>query len=153
MPSVLTAFKHALTFGASTAICENAFSTLRNIFMDHRHVMLPRRKVQLVQPVFKRFRFREGIQPESVQLNGRTLLSGGSATTVTACNFSKGKTWFNLLHGASLGFRCYAKCGMFGFWSVYICAIKFVDSPFIFFCLCLRVFFVFFVVFSIAVCL
>ncbi len=37
MPSVLTAFKLALTFGASMAMWENSFSTLTNVFSDHRH--------------------------------------------------------------------------------------------------------------------
>lgn len=32
MLSVLTAFKHALIFGASTALCENSFSTLKKRF-------------------------------------------------------------------------------------------------------------------------
>lgn len=54
MPSVQTAFKHALTFGASTATCENSFSSLRNVFMDHRCSMLHKRKAQLVQLAFER---------------------------------------------------------------------------------------------------
>ncbi|KAI2645227.1 Zinc finger MYM-type protein 1 [Labeo rohita] len=54
MPSVLTAFKHALTFGASTAMCENSFSSLRNVFSDHRRSMLHKRKAQLVQLAFER---------------------------------------------------------------------------------------------------
>ncbi|XP_073730590.1 uncharacterized protein [Misgurnus anguillicaudatus] len=53
MPSVLTAFKHALTFGASTATCENSFSSLRNVFSDHRRSMLHKRKAQLVQLAFE----------------------------------------------------------------------------------------------------
>uniref|UniRef100_A0A1A8US94 DUF4371 domain-containing protein n=1 Tax=Nothobranchius furzeri TaxID=105023 RepID=A0A1A8US94_NOTFU len=32
MPSVITAYKAALTLGASTALCENSFSTLKNVF-------------------------------------------------------------------------------------------------------------------------
>ncbi|CAL8254540.1 unnamed protein product [Boreogadus saida] len=54
MPSVLTAFKHALTFGASTAMCENSFSTLRNVFSEHRLTMLHERKARLVQLAFEK---------------------------------------------------------------------------------------------------
>lgn len=54
MPSILTAFKHALTFGASRAMCENSFSSLRNVFSDHRRSMLHKRKAQLVQLAFER---------------------------------------------------------------------------------------------------
>ncbi|KAK0153405.1 hypothetical protein N1851_004914 [Merluccius polli] len=54
MPSVLTAFKHALTFGASTAMCENSFSTLKNVFSEHRHTMLHKRKARLVQLEFEK---------------------------------------------------------------------------------------------------
>jgi len=53
MPSVMTAFKHALTFGASTAMRKNSFSTLRNVFSDHRRAMLHKRKAQLVQLAFQ----------------------------------------------------------------------------------------------------
>ncbi|KAL0151861.1 hypothetical protein M9458_052862, partial [Cirrhinus mrigala] len=42
MPVVLTALKHALTFGASTAMCENSFST-----------MLHRRKAHLIKLAFE----------------------------------------------------------------------------------------------------
>lgn len=34
MPVVLTAFKHALIFGALTVMCENTFSTLKNVFSE-----------------------------------------------------------------------------------------------------------------------
>ncbi|KAL0968294.1 hypothetical protein UPYG_G00264930 [Umbra pygmaea] len=54
MPSVLTAFKHALTFGASTAMCENSFSTLKNVFSEHRRTMLHERKARLVQLAFEK---------------------------------------------------------------------------------------------------
>ena len=54
MPSVPTAFKHALTFGASTAMCENSFSTLRNVFSEHRRTMLHERKARLVQLAFEK---------------------------------------------------------------------------------------------------
>ncbi|KAK0151848.1 hypothetical protein N1851_006772 [Merluccius polli] len=54
MPSVSTAFKHALTFGAFTAMCENSFSTLRNIFSDHRHTMLLKGKARLAQLALER---------------------------------------------------------------------------------------------------
>ena len=48
MPSVITVLKHALTFGASTALCENSFSTLKNVFSDHRQSMLHKRKANLM---------------------------------------------------------------------------------------------------------
>lgn len=54
MPSVLTAFKHALSFGASTAMCENSFSTLKNVFSEHRRTMLHERKARLVQLAFEK---------------------------------------------------------------------------------------------------
>ncbi len=54
MPSVLAAMKCALTFGASTATCENSFSTLKNVFTDNRRSMLHQRKAQLVQLAFER---------------------------------------------------------------------------------------------------
>lgn len=54
MPSVLIALKHGLTFGASTAMCENSFSTLKNVFTDHRRAMLHTRKAQLVQLAFEK---------------------------------------------------------------------------------------------------
>ncbi|ROI93613.1 hypothetical protein DPX16_3283 [Anabarilius grahami] len=47
MPSVMTALKHALTFGASTALCENSFSTL-NVLTEHCFSMFHRRKANLV---------------------------------------------------------------------------------------------------------
>ena len=53
MPVVMTAFKHALTFGASTATCENSFSTLKNVFSDHRRSMLHSRKANLIQLAFE----------------------------------------------------------------------------------------------------
>lgn len=54
MPSVLIAFKYALTFGTSTAMCENSFSILRNVFSDRRRRMLHQRKACLVQLAFER---------------------------------------------------------------------------------------------------
>uniref|UniRef100_A0A8C1TJI1 TTF-type domain-containing protein n=1 Tax=Cyprinus carpio TaxID=7962 RepID=A0A8C1TJI1_CYPCA len=54
MPSVLAAMKCALTFGASTATCENSFSTLKNVFTDNRRSMLHQRKAHLVQLAFER---------------------------------------------------------------------------------------------------
>ncbi len=54
MPSVLAAMKCVLTFGASTASCENSFSTLKNVFTDNRRSMLHQRKAQLVQLAFER---------------------------------------------------------------------------------------------------
>ncbi len=54
MPSVLAAMKCALTFGASTATCENSFSTLKNVFTDNRRSMLHQRKAQLLQLAFER---------------------------------------------------------------------------------------------------
>ena len=53
MPAVTTACKHALTFGASTATCENSFSTLKNIFTEHRRSMLRRQKAHLIQLAFE----------------------------------------------------------------------------------------------------
>ncbi|KAL0146682.1 hypothetical protein M9458_058022 [Cirrhinus mrigala] len=53
MPVVLTALKHALTFGASTAMCENSFSTLKNAFSEHRRGMLHRRKAHLIKLAFE----------------------------------------------------------------------------------------------------
>ncbi|KAK0131577.1 hypothetical protein N1851_033753 [Merluccius polli] len=53
MPVVMTAFKHALTFWASTATCENSFSMLKNIFTEHRRSMLHRRKAHLIQLAFE----------------------------------------------------------------------------------------------------
>ncbi|RXN04563.1 zinc finger MYM-type 1-like protein [Labeo rohita] len=53
MPVVLTALKHALTFGASTAMCENSFSTLKNVFSEHRRSMLHRRKAHLIKLAFE----------------------------------------------------------------------------------------------------
>ncbi|CAL9701671.1 unnamed protein product [Knipowitschia caucasica] len=53
MPAVMTAFKHALTFGASTAMCENSFSTLKNVFTEHRRSMLHKRKAHLIQLAFE----------------------------------------------------------------------------------------------------
>ncbi|KAK0144461.1 Zinc finger MYM-type protein 1 [Merluccius polli] len=54
MPSVMMAFKHALTFGASTAMCENSFSTLKSVLTDNRLSMLHQRKAHLVQLAFER---------------------------------------------------------------------------------------------------
>ncbi|KAM8769430.1 uncharacterized protein AB9X84_001697 isoform 1-T1 [Acanthopagrus schlegelii] len=54
MPTVLTAFKHGLTFGASTASCENSFSTLKNVFTEHRQSMLHQRKANLIHLAFEK---------------------------------------------------------------------------------------------------
>ncbi|KAK9967816.1 hypothetical protein ABG768_002182 [Culter alburnus] len=54
MPSVLSALKLAVTFGASTAMCENSFSVLKNVFTDNRRAMNHTRKSQLVQLAFER---------------------------------------------------------------------------------------------------
>jgi len=54
MPSVLHALKLSVTLGASTAMCENSFSALKNIFRESRRAMVHSRKVQLVQPAFER---------------------------------------------------------------------------------------------------
>ena len=53
LPQVLAAFKQAMTFGASTAMCENSFSTLKRVFSDHRRSMLHGRKANLIQLVFE----------------------------------------------------------------------------------------------------
>lgn len=53
MPSVLLAMKLSLTFGSSTAICENSFSTLKNVFTSSRRSMHHTRKCQLVQLAFE----------------------------------------------------------------------------------------------------
>ncbi|GAA6087426.1 zinc finger MYM-type protein 1-like [Tachysurus ichikawai] len=44
----------AVMFGASTAMCENSFSGLKNVFTDHRRVMSHTRKSQLVHLAFER---------------------------------------------------------------------------------------------------
>ncbi|KAA0706263.1 hypothetical protein E1301_Tti016242 [Triplophysa tibetana] len=54
MPSVLSALKLAVTFGASTAMCENSFAVLKNVFTDNRRAMNHTRKSQLVQLAFER---------------------------------------------------------------------------------------------------
>lgn len=54
MPSVLTALKTGLTLGASTVMCENSFSVLRNVFTDHRRSMRHTRKAQLIQLAFEK---------------------------------------------------------------------------------------------------
>lgn len=46
--------EHGVTFGASSATCENTFSTLTNIFSQHRRSMLQPRKAHLIQLVFER---------------------------------------------------------------------------------------------------
>lgn len=50
----MTALKHALTFGASTALCENSFSTLKNVLTEHRLSMLYRRKANLIKLAFEK---------------------------------------------------------------------------------------------------
>ncbi|KAL2089232.1 hypothetical protein ACEWY4_016131 [Coilia grayii] len=54
MPTVVTAYTLALTLGASTAMCENSFSTLKNVFSEHRRSMLHGRKAQLIQLAFEK---------------------------------------------------------------------------------------------------
>ena len=54
MPTVLLAFRLALVFGASTATCENSFSTLKGVFTDRRRTMLHERKARLVQLAFEK---------------------------------------------------------------------------------------------------
>ncbi|CAL8326461.1 unnamed protein product [Arctogadus glacialis] len=49
MPTVLKTLKLSLTFGASTATCENSFSTLKNVFSEHGRSMLHKRKACLIQ--------------------------------------------------------------------------------------------------------
>ncbi|CAJ1057873.1 uncharacterized protein LOC128440739 [Xyrichtys novacula] len=49
MPTVIETLKLSLTFGASTATCENSFSMLKNVFSEHRRSMLHERKVHLIQ--------------------------------------------------------------------------------------------------------
>lgn len=53
MPQVFAAFKQAMTFGASTAMCENSFSTLKRVFSDHRRSMLHGRKANLIRLAFE----------------------------------------------------------------------------------------------------
>lgn len=53
MPAIMTTFEHALTFAASTAMCENSFSTLKNVVTEHRRSMLHRRKAHLIQLAFE----------------------------------------------------------------------------------------------------
>ena len=54
MPTVLLALRLALVFGASTATCENSFSTLKSVFTDRRRTMLHGRKARLVQLAFEK---------------------------------------------------------------------------------------------------
>ena len=54
MPTVVRAYKLALTLGASTAACENSFSTLKSVFSEHRRSMLQKRKAQLIQLAFEK---------------------------------------------------------------------------------------------------
>ena len=53
MPGVLTALKHGFTFGASSATCENTFSTLTMVFTEHRRSMHHQRKANLIQLAFE----------------------------------------------------------------------------------------------------
>jgi len=55
MPSVLHALKLSVTLGASTAICENSFSALKNIFVEeNRRATVHSRKAPFVQLAFER---------------------------------------------------------------------------------------------------
>ncbi|CAM4649961.1 unnamed protein product [Leuciscus chuanchicus] len=54
MPTVYVALRHGITFGASTATCENSFSTLTNVFTQHRRSMSHQRKAQLIHLAFER---------------------------------------------------------------------------------------------------
>ena len=49
MPTVHLALKLGVTFGASTAKCENSFSVLKTIIQDRRQSMKHARKVHFVQ--------------------------------------------------------------------------------------------------------
>lgn len=51
--AVMTAFKHALTFRAPTAMCQNSFSMFKNVFSEHRRSMLHRGKAHLIQLAFE----------------------------------------------------------------------------------------------------
>lgn len=75
-----TAFKLALTFGASVTMCKNSFSSLRNGFLEHRCTMLHKES------------FGEGIQPKNSQ-------PSGSAPPLIAYYSSKGKpsVWFTFI--------------------------------------------------------
>ncbi|KAK6323435.1 hypothetical protein J4Q44_G00057740 [Coregonus suidteri] len=72
MPTVLTALKHVLTFGASTATCENSFFTLTNVFSKLRRSMLHPKKAKLIQLAF------EGIIQDDFGENGMIDYSGSS---------------------------------------------------------------------------
>jgi len=54
MPTVCIALRHGITFGASIATCENSFSTLTNVFTQHRRSMSHQRKAQFIQLAFER---------------------------------------------------------------------------------------------------
>ena len=54
MPTVVTAYTVALPLGASTAMCENSFSTLKSVFSEHQHSTLHRCKAQLIQLAFEK---------------------------------------------------------------------------------------------------
>jgi len=54
IPSVLHALKLSVKLGASTAMCENSFSALKNIFRENRQAMVHSSKAQLVQLAFER---------------------------------------------------------------------------------------------------
>ncbi|ROL51391.1 hypothetical protein DPX16_22487 [Anabarilius grahami] len=53
MPTVYIALRLRITFGAFTAICENSFSILNNVFTQHRRSMSHQRKAQLIQLAFE----------------------------------------------------------------------------------------------------
>ncbi|KAL7401257.1 hypothetical protein ABVT39_025600 [Epinephelus coioides] len=76
MPAVMTVFKHALTFGASTAMCENSFSTLKNVFTEHRRSMLHKRKAHLIQLAFENDLSRKFKDESKEMLLRRFHLSG-----------------------------------------------------------------------------
>jgi len=52
MPSALHALKLSVTLGVSTAMCENSFSALKNIFRENRQAVVHSREAQLVKPSF-----------------------------------------------------------------------------------------------------
>lgn len=54
MPPVFMAFKNGLTFGASTAFCEKSFSTLKDVFTEHRLTMLHQLKATLKLLAFEK---------------------------------------------------------------------------------------------------
>ncbi|KAB5543253.1 hypothetical protein PHYPO_G00076990 [Pangasianodon hypophthalmus] len=46
---MLTVFKHTVTFGTSTVMYENSFSTLKNVFDEYRWSMMHQQLAHLIQ--------------------------------------------------------------------------------------------------------